>query len=306
MLLGNAEIKEKERMAVLDRLEKFFRDILKYGNANEAAVSVEKTIYMATNTKEEYKRMIMSKMQHLQQQHQQRLPGGIVQHSQPTNPTEEYSKSERAEMRSLVVGMQSKIPMIDSIIAQNSNFTSMDPDVIRKYASLRNILVKQISMMSPDGAQDTFIMSLSNMNAVIDQLNKMTEMFSKAYRTTIQSTIFNKKLQEYRKALSMSGLKTIQKRQDNGKIVNVDYVRKELAYLAKIGVNLEYSIEHVRTDRVNVQVYLGGDKQQTINFQLKSDYPGDFTHNVSNFEPSKPMSLCSFIRQYIACNNNSV
>lgn len=300
MLLGNPEIQDKDRMAIVERLERFFRDFLKHPQPRDSAVKVENSIYEATTTRDEYKKMIMSKMQYLQSNTAAINNGnaGIqsVGNSTPQSIANGGSGKrtpahEKAEIRGLIQGIQHKLPIIDRFIALHTNTpTKMDPEVVRKFASLRNVLVKQIGLLD----SDTFILTVANTSVLIDQINRMLVMFEQSNGQD-RCTALTKGIIDFQNSSFVPFSK------GNQGPVNVEYLLKELEYLARL-TELKYFISYIRADVVRVRLNI---KEHELHIDLDHSYPGTFKFSTSMvFAPFQPMSLTSFVRQFLFCVQN--
>lgn len=275
-------------MAIVERLERFFRDILKHPQARESAARVESSIYQATSTKDEYKRMIMNKMQHLQQQQN-------LQQQQTTNNQKTFTLQERQDMRSILQGIQPKVPMIDKIIADNTRNQRLEPEMVRKFASLRNILVKQLGLLSSDPTLDTFIMSPSNLAALVDQLLKMMAMFAATAKVPEQQSALQSKLREYQR---FSVIDSVECDEIEPSVINITYITKELEYLLNRFPGLTFFVNQIRSDVIRVKMTYN---HITIDFDIDCQYPGvikkyTVSPQVAIKHMPLPMSLTSFFR----------
>lgn len=306
MILGNGEVQEKERVAIIDRLERFFRDILKHPQPRESALRIESSIYQATSTKEEYKRMIMNKMQYLQQQQlQQQQSGNTPTATANTNSSSASQKTlsgqEKQEMRTLLTNIQPKLPLIDKTIADNTRNQRLDPEMVRKFASLRNILVKQLGLLSADGSQDTFIMSPQNLAALVDQLLKMMAIFSSTTKAPEMQSAMLSKLHEFKRYSSVNTTEDCNLPVQ----VNVEYVKQELEYLCSRYGELEYFVNQIRSDLVRVTMNYNS---ITLSMDLDNQYPGSIKFTVNpdiRTTPMQPMSITSLFRHLLSCKDGN-
>lgn len=329
MLLGNCEVNEQERLGVVEKLEKLFKDLLKHPDPKQSAVKVEDSVFQATITREDYRKMIISRMQFLQQQminvnnnvqntlsnsmhnaasnsmnsthssSSNNMQNIMQSTSSPSMQKQQLSMHEKSEIHALLSSIQPDLPQIDKILAINTSTvssTKLDPELIRKFSSLRNILVKQIDLL-PMG---TFILTVSKTVALVDQLKRLLQAFS----TTLAGgsdrfAILAGKISKYKQICMIDSYS------DHAKGIARKGLQagimRELNALSEMYPGLVYFVEGGRGDLVSVRIsYQDKDIAEII---VDSAYP-DCIHRINNLASITldtrfgPQSITSLLRQY--------
>lgn len=213
LLMNNPEVYSEHRQEAIKRLEQSL--LVQHPSSNpakitQAASRIEESVFGATFTRDEYERMINSRINHITNSAKKTLTNSSSSSStsslgESSSSTSSSTISVNAPLKSLsdeekqfVIGklapLQVHLPKMEKLLLlfQQQQSLSKDPELteyLRKYTALKGVLQKQLELFP----LDSYIVTPTSASSLVEHVHKLTATLVLKAKGLLSTTNSNQK-----------------------------------------------------------------------------------------------------------------